>query len=186
MIINPIVSTENGRMDIFSLNLNNRIVLLTGEINDEMASSVISQLLYLDNTSSDPIKLYINSPGGSVSSGLAIYDTIKELKSPVSTICVGTAASMAAVLLSAGEKGRRVVLSHSEVMIHQPSGGVGGQAQDILIAASRIENVREKLNRILADNCDKPIEEIREATDRDKWMSAEEAIQFGIADRFTA
>lgn len=183
MIVNPIVCNENGRMDIFSMNLDNRIVLLTGEIEDEMAASVISQLLYLDHNGHDRISLYINSPGGSVSAGLAIYDAIQSLESPVSTICVGRAASMAAVLLSSGHKGDRVVLPHSEVMIHQPSGGAGGQAEDILIAASHIERLREELNRLLAANCDKPVEEIRAATDRDYWMDAREALDFGIADR---
>lgn len=183
MVLNPIVCNENGRMDIFSMNLDNRIVLLTGEIDDEMAASVISQLLYLDSNGRDGISLYINSPGGEVSAGLAIYDTIRSLESPVSTICVGRAASMAAVLLSAGHKGDRVVLPHSKVMIHQPSGGVGGQAEDILIAASHIEYLREELNRILSENCNKPIEEIKEATDRDHWMSAGEALDFGIVDR---
>ena len=125
MILNPIVSNENGRSDIFSINLENRIVLLVGEIDDEMSASIISQLLYLDSRGTEDIKLYINSPGGSVSAGLAIYDTMLSLKSSVSTICMGIAASMAAVLLSAGAKGKRVVLPHSEIMIHQPSGGAG-------------------------------------------------------------
>ena len=128
MILNPVVSNENGRTDIFSINLENRIVLLTGEIDDEMSTSVISQLLYLDSRGKDDISMYINSPGGSVSAGLAIYDVMQTLKSPVSTICLGRAASMAAVLLSGGAKGKRLLLPHSEVMIHQPSGGIDGQA----------------------------------------------------------
>ncbi len=183
MILNPIVNNENGKMDIFSLNLENRIVLLTGEINDEMATSVISQLLYLDSCGDETINLYINSPGGCVNSGLAIYDTIKSLKCPVATICVGRAASMGAILLSAGSIGKRVVLPHSEVMIHQPSGGVDGQARDILIAASHIEKLRDELTQILSINCNKSIELIKEATDWDYWMNAQEAVDFGIADR---
>lgn len=184
MLLNPIVSNETGSKDLFSINLENRIVLLTGEIEDDMAASVISQLLYLDNTAQEKITMYINSPGGSVSAGLAIYDTMKLIKSPVSTVCVGSAASMAAVLLSGGEKGERLVLPHSEIMIHQPSGGAGGQAEDILIAASHIKMLRTELNRLLAGNCGKDMKEIEEATDRDYWMSAKEAIDFGIADRF--
>ena len=186
MILNPMVSNENGKTDLFSMNLENRIVLLTGEINAELAASVISQLLYLDGSKEDTISLYINSPGGSVSDGLAIYDTMKALKSPVKTVCVGRAASMAAVLLSAGNKGNRVVLPHSEVMIHQPSGGVGGMAEDILIAASHIKRLREELGKILSENCNKSMEEINEATDRDYWMNAKEAVDFGIADRTNA
>ncbi len=183
MILNPIVSDENGRKDIFSINLENRIVLLTGEIEDEMASSVISQLLYLDSENQEKISMYINSPGGSVSAGLAIYDTMKTLKSPVSTICLGRAASMAAVILSGGAKGERIALTHSEIMIHQPSGGMTGPAEDIQIAASHIQRIRGELNRILSDNCEKTVKEIQKATDRDCWMSADEAIEFGIVDR---
>ena len=182
MILNPVVSNENGRTDIFSINLENRIVLLTGEIDDEMATSVISQLLYLDSRGKDDISMYINSPGGSVSAGLAIYDVMQTLKSQVSTICLGRAASMAAVLLSGGAKGKRLLLPHSEVMIHQPSGGIDGQATDILIAASHIEALRGELNNLLAANCGKDLAEIVEATDRDYWMKAKEAIEFGIAD----
>lgn len=183
MILNPIVSDESGRKDIFSVNLENRIVLLTGEIDDEMASSIISQLLYLDSTGDEKICLYINSPGGSVSAGLAIYDTMRSLKSKVSTICIGRAASMAAVILSGGESGERVALSHSEIMIHQPSGGMNGQAEDIVIAAEHIKKVRSELNTILSDNCSRPVKEIAKATDRDHWMDAKEAIEFGIVDR---
>ncbi len=182
MILNPVVSNENGRTDIFSINLENRIVLLTGEINDEMATSVISQLLYLDSNGHEDISLYINSPGGSVSAGMAIYDVMQTLRSPVSTICLGRAASMAAVLLSGGTKGKRMLLPHSEVMIHQPSGGIDGQATDILIAASHIEALRGELNNLLAANCGRGLDEITEATDRDYWMKAWEAVEYGIAD----
>lgn len=181
MILNPIVNSENGRSDIFSLNLENRIVLLTGEIEDEMAASVISQLIYLDNAGTDPIDLYINSPGGSVSAGLAIYDVIHNLNAEVNTICIGKAASMAAVILSGGT-GKRWLLPHSEVMIHQPSGGVDGQATDILITATHIESVRAVLNGILSENCHIDRAKIEEATERDHWMRAAEALEFGIAD----
>ena len=183
MILNPIVSSDNGRMDVFSMNLENRIVLMTGEIDEDMSASIVSQLLFLAYKENAPISLYINSPGGSVSDGLAILDTMASLSCPVRTGCVGRAASMAAVILSAGEKGNRIVLPHSEVMVHQPSGGVGGQAEDIRIAAAHIGKLREELNQILAQNCGQPIEKIREATDRDRWMDAGEAIGFGIADR---
>ncbi|MCR5022745.1 MAG: ATP-dependent Clp protease proteolytic subunit [Lachnospiraceae bacterium] len=184
MNYNPIVSGESGRTDVLSMNLENRIVLLSGEIDDDMALLVISQLLYLDNqTEKEPISLYINSPGGSVSAGLAIYDTMKSLICNVNTVCFGRAASMAAVIFSGGQKWNRTILPHSEVMIHQPSGGVEGQTEDIVIAASHIRSLREKLNDILAQNCGKTLEEIDAATDRDYWMSAEEAVGFGIADR---
>ena len=181
MVLNPIVNSDNGKFDIFSMNLEFRIVLLTGEINDDMASSLISQLIYLDNAGTDPIDLYINSPGGSVSAGLAIYDVIHDLHSDVNTICMGKAASMAAVILSGGT-GKRWILPHSEVMIHQPSGGVDGQATDILIAASHIESVKAVLNGILNDNCRIGLKKIEEATERDHWMSADEAMDFGIVD----
>ncbi len=183
MVFNPVVSSEMGKTDILSMNLENRIILLSGAIDDDMALSVISQMLYLDNQAKgEKINLYINSPGGSVSDGLAIYDTMRTLESPVSTVCFGHAASMAAVLLSGGKKGERVLLPHSEVMIHQPSGGVEGQTEDILIAADHIKSLREELNSILAENCGKPLEEIVRATDRDHWMKADEAVAYGIAD----
>ncbi len=183
MILNPMVNDDSGRSDIFSINLENRIVLLTGEIEDEMASSIISQLLYLDSNSDEKIRLYINSPGGSVSAGLAIYDTMQSLKCPVSTICIGRAASMAAVILSGGAKGERLALRHSEIMIHQPSGGMNGQAEDILITAEHIKNIRTELNSILAENCGKSVKEMEKATDRDNWMNSDDAVSFGIVDR---
>lgn len=182
MILNPIVTNENGRSDIFSVNLENRIVLLSGPIEDDMAASVISQMLYLDSTGKDEISMYINSPGGAVNAGMAIYDVMQSLRSPVSTICMGHAASMAAVILSGGAKGRRFILPHSEVMIHQPCGGIDGQAKDIRIAASHIESLRADLNDILAGNCNVSITEMESATDRDHWMKAEEAVSFGIVD----
>ncbi|MCR5235793.1 MAG: ATP-dependent Clp protease proteolytic subunit [Lachnospiraceae bacterium] len=183
MILNPLVVGENGRSDVFSMNVENRIVLLTGEIEDEMASSVISQLLYLDNIGKETISLYINSPGGSVSAGLSIYDVMQTLRSPVSTICLGRAASMAAVILSGGAKGKRLVLPHSEVMIHQPSGGMDGQTTDLLIAATHIADIRLELNLLLAENCEKQLGDVSSYTERDHWMNADEAVKFGIADR---
>lgn len=183
MILNPIVNNENGRADIFSLNVENRIVLLTGEIDDEMASSVISQLIFLDSCERKDISLYINSPGGSVSAGLAIADVMQTLRNDVSTICIGRSASMGAVLLSCGTKGKRLILPHAQVMIHQPSGGMDGQTTDLLIAAHHIEQLREELNLMLSDNCSRTLDEIRTLTERDHWMNAEEAVSFGIADR---
>lgn len=181
MIIVPNVINESGRgNDIFSHSLENRNILLIGEINDEMSASVISQFLYLDATEDEPINLYINSPGGSVTAGLSIYDTMKSLKNEVYTICMGQAASMAAVILSGGEK--RYALTHSEVMIHQPSGGIDGQSADIAIVANHIEKIREELNLILAKNCGRTGEEITQKTDRDFWMNAKEALEFGIID----
>ncbi len=183
MLLNPIVRNENGGVDIFSMTLENRIVLLTGEIDDELASSVISQLIYLDSTEKKDISLYINSPGGSVSAGLAIIDVIQTLRNEVSTVCVGRAASMGAVILSSGAKGKRMILPHAQVMIHQPSGGMDGQTTDLLIAAHHIEQLREELNLMLSENCKRTPEEICSLTERDHWMNAEEAVSFGIADK---
>jgi len=181
MIIIPNVFNESGRgNDVFSHNLESRNILLIGEINDELSASVVSQLLYLDASEDAPIHLYINSPGGSITAGYAIYDTMKSLKNEVHTICMGQAASMAAVILSGGEM--RYALEHSEVMIHQPSGGIDGQSSDIAIVAAHIEKVRNELNLILAKNCCKSAEEIRLITERDFWMSAKEACDFGIVD----
>ncbi len=181
MVMNPVVTGENGRSDVFSLNLEKRIILLCGEINEEMATSTVSQMLYLDNLSEEDIDLYINSPGGSVSAGLAIYDVIHQLRAKVNTICFGSAASMAAILLS-GATGKRYLLPHSQVMIHQPSGGVDGQATDILIAASHIKYLKGELNQLLSENCHKSLEEIEAATERDYWMTAKEAKNYGIVD----
>ncbi len=183
MLLNPIISNETGSKDLFSINLENRIVLLTGEIEDDMAASVISQLLYLDNTAQEKITMYINSPGGSVSAGLAIYDTMKLIKSPVSTVCVGHAASMGAVILSGGSKGQRLILPHAEVMIHQPSGGIEGQSSDMLIAAEHIKETRQVLNRSLSENTGKKLKEIERDTERDFWMSATAAVEYGIVDK---
>ena len=169
--------------DIYSRLLKNRIILLSGEINDDTANVIIAQLLYLDSISNDDISLYINSPGGSITSGMAIYDTMNFIKSDVSTICVGMAASMAAFLLSCGKKGKRYCLPNSEVMIHQPLGGVNGQATEIDIVAKRIINIRSKINSILAKNTKKNLKQIEKDTDRDYYMDASSALDYGIIDK---
>lgn len=168
--------------DIYSRLLKNRIILLSGEINDDTANVIIAQLLYLDSISNDDISLYINSPGGSITSGMAIYDTMNLIKSDVSTICVGMAASMAAFLLSCGKKGKRYCLPNSEVMIHQPLGGVNGQATEIDIVAKRIINLRSKINSILAKNTKRNLKQIEKDTDRDYYMDAKSALDYGIID----
>jgi len=169
--------------DIFSRLLKERIIFISGEIDDNLANSVIAQLLYLDSINHNDIYLYINSPGGSITSGMAIYDTIKFVKSDVSTICLGIAASMAAFLLSSGKKGKRFILPNSEVMIHQPLGGAHGQATEIKIAAERILKLKEKLNQILSDNTGKSIDIINKDTERDYFMSSNEALEYGIIDK---
>jgi len=169
--------------DIFSRLLNDRIIILSEEVNDTTASLVVAQLLYLEAQDPDKdIQFYINSPGGSVSSGFAIYDTIQYIKSDVSTICIGLAASMGAFLLSSGAKGKRTALPNAEIMIHQPTGGYQGQATDIQIHAEKILRTKEKLNAIFAENTGKPIDIIREASERDNFMTADEAKAFGIID----
>ncbi len=170
--------------DIFSRLLNDRIVMLNGPVDDASASLVVAQILYLESQDPDKdINFYINSPGGSVSAGLAIYDTMKYVKCDVSTICMGMAASMGAFLLAAGTKGKRYALPNAEVMIHQPSGGAQGQASDILINAKHIERTRANLNKMLAEATGKSIEEVSRDTDRDYWMTAEEAKEYGIVDK---
>ena len=188
MALVPTVVEQTNRgeraYDIYSRLLNDRIIFLSDEVNDVTASLVIAQLLFLE--AQDPVKdncLYINSPGGSVSAGLAIYDTMNFIKCDVSTICVGMAASMGAFLLSAGTKGKRLALPNSEIMIHQPLGGMQGQASDIKIHADHIIATREKLNKILAKNTGKTIEEIARDTDRDNFLSAEAALEYGLIDR---
>ncbi len=188
MSLVPMVVEQTGRgersYDIFSRLLNDRIVMLCEEVNDASASLVVAQLLYLEGQDPDKdIQLYINSPGGSVSAGLAIYDTMQYIKCDVSTICIGMAASMGAFLLSSGAKGKRFVLPNAEVMIHQPSGGSQGQATDILIQASHIQRIKEKLNQILAANTGKPVETVAADTERDNWLSAQEAVAYGLADK---
>lgn len=169
--------------DIFSRLLKDRIIFLSGEINDDVANTIVSELLYLDSISHDDISLYINSPGGSITSGMAIYDTMNLIKSDVSTICVGMSASMAAFLLSCGTKGKRYILPNAEVMIHQPLGGASGQATEIKIAAERILKLRTKLNTILAKNTNQPLEKVEEDTERDYFLSSEEAKKYGLVDK---
>ena len=169
--------------DIYSRLLIDRIIILNGEINDNSANIVVAELLYLDSLNNDDISLYINSPGGSITAGMAIFDTINFIKSDVSTICVGMAASMAAFLLSSGEKGKRYILPNAEVMIHQPLGGVQGQATEIKIAAERILKLKKKLNKILSDNTGKDIDTIDNDTERDYFMDSDEALNYGIVDK---
>ena len=170
--------------DIFSRLLNDRIIFLSDEVNDATASLVVAQLLFLEVQDPDKdIFFYINSPGGSVTAGMAIYDTMQFIKCDVSTICIGMAASMGAFLLSAGTKGKRLALPHSEIMIHQPLGGARGQASDIQIQAEQILKTKATLNKILAENTGKPIEVIERDTDRDNYMTAEEALAYGIVDK---
>lgn len=169
--------------DIYSRLLKDRIIILNGEINDTTANIIVAELLYLDSESHEDISLYINSPGGSITSGMAIYDTMNFIKSKVSTICIGMAASMAAFLLSSGEKGKRLALPNSEVMIHQPLGGAQGQATEIKIAAERILKLKEKLNKIMSKNTGKPLEQIEKDTERDYFLSAKEAKNYGLVDK---
>ncbi len=169
--------------DIYSRLLEDRIIFLTGEINDAVADTVVAQLIYLEGKDPDKdICLYINSPGGSVSAGLAIYDTMNYIKCDVSTICIGLAASMGAFLLSSGTKGKRYALPNSEIMIHQPLGGAQGQASDIKIMADHILKTKHRLNSILATNSGKPYEVVEKDTDRDNYLSAEEAKEYGLID----
>ena len=170
--------------DIFSRLLNDRIIFLSEEVNDTTASLVVAQLLYLEAQDPDKdIQFYINSPGGSVTAGMAIYDTMQYIKCDVATICVGMAASMGAFLLSAGTKGKRMALPNAEIMIHQPSAGTQGQITDMAIHMKRLQTIKERMNRILADNCGKSVEEVTEACERDNFMTAQEAQAFGIVDR---
>ena len=183
----PIVVEQSSRgersYDIYSRLLKDRIVFVTGPIDDNMANVVIAQLLFLESEDPDKdIHLYINSPGGSVSAGMAIYDTMQYIKPDVSTICVGSAASMGAVLLTAGAKGKRYALPHARVMIHQPLGGVQGQASEIEIHAREILRMREELNGILASHSGQPIDVVARDTDRDNFMSAADAVKYGLID----
>lgn len=182
MIVDKELDGERS-YDIFSRLLKNRIILLSGEINDACSSSIIAQLLYLDSISNEDISLYINSPGGSVSAGMAIYDTMNFIKSDVATICVGMAASMGAFLLSSGQKGKRSALPSSEIMIHQPLGGAEGQATEIKIVAEHITKLKKKLNTILAKNTTKSLKTIENDTERDHYLDAEEALEYGLIDK---
>jgi ATP-dependent Clp protease protease subunit len=184
----PVVIEQSGRgeraYDIYSRLLRDRVVFLVGPVNDQTANLVVAQLLFLESENPDKdISLYINSPGGSVYSGMAIYDTMQFIKPDVSTICVGMAASMGAFLLAAGTRGKRFALPNSRIMIHQPSSGAQGQASDIEIAAREILDVRKRLNSILSERTGQPIERIERDTDRDNFMSAEDAVSYGIIDR---
>lgn len=184
----PMVVEQTGKgersYDIFSRLLNDRIIFLSDEVNDTTASLVVAQLLFLEAQDPDKdISFYINSPGGSVTAGMAIYDTMNYVKCDVSTICIGMAASMGAFLLSAGAKGKRIALPNSEIMIHQPLGGAKGQATDIKIQADLILRTRDNLNRILAENTGRPIEEIARDTERDNFMTAKQALEYGLIDK---
>ncbi len=195
MVIHPTVFGDNRSSDIYSENLSKGIIYLVGEVTDEQAASVIAQMHYQEGKNwnsfegedeecqAQPIRLYINSPGGSVSAGLAILDTMQTLRCPVHTYCMGRAASMGAVLLAGGEKGHRYILPHAEVMIHQPSGGMEGKSSDMVIAAEHIKETREVLNTILAQATGRPIREIRKDTELDHWMNAEAALEYGIVDQ---
>ena len=186
MLVPMVVDQTNGgerSYDIYSRLLEDRIIFISGEINTEMANLVIAQLLFLEAKNNEKdISLYINSPGGEVDAGLAIYDTMNFIKSKVNVICVGMAASMAAVLLSSGEKGKRFALPHSRIMIHQPLGGAQGQASDIKIQAEQILKIKDVINDILSKNTGKPINEIERDTNRDYYLTPEEAVKYGLID----
>ena len=184
----PMVVEQTNRgersYDIYSRLLNDRIIFLADEVNDTTASLVVAQLLYLEAQDPDKdISLYINSPGGSISAGMAIYDTMNFIKCDVSTICIGMAASMGAFLLSSGAKGKRFALPNSEIMIHQPLGGMQGQASDIKIHADHIIRIKEKMNRILAEQTGKDYEQVCLDTDRDNFLTAEQALEYGLIDK---
>lgn len=187
MSLIPYVIEETGRgeraSDIYSRLLRDRIVFLGSEIDDQVANSVVAQLLFLDSDNPDAdISLYINSPGGSVTAGMAIYDTMNYVKCPVRTVCVGMAASMGAFLLMAGEKGKRMALPNSEIMIHQPSGGASGQATDVTIHAEWLLRTKQKMNRLMAEMTGKPIEQVERDVERDHFLSAQDALEYGIID----
>ena len=188
MALVPYVVEQTSRgersYDIFSRLLNDRIIFLSEEVNDATASLIVAQMLYLEAQDPDKdIQFYINSPGGSVTAGMAIYDTMQYIKCDVATICVGMAASMGAFLLSAGTKGKRMALPNAEIMIHQPSAGTQGQITDMAIHLKRLETIKQRMNRILAENTGNSIEQTTEACERDNFMSAEEALSFGLIDR---
>lgn len=191
MSLVPMVVEQTNRgersYDIFSRLLNDRIVMLCEEVTDASASLVVAQLLYLEGQDPDKdIQLYINSPGGSVTAGMAIYDTMQYIKCDVSTICIGMAASMGAFLLSSGAKGKRFALPNAEIMIHQPSAGTQGQITDMAIHLKRLEIIKKRMNRILADNTGKPVEVVTADCERDNFMSADEAVEYGLIDKVIA
>lgn len=183
----PTVIEKEGQSercyDIYSRLLKDRIIILNGEINDSLANSIVAQLLFLDSENHEDISLYINSPGGVITSGMAIYDTMNFIKSDVSTICIGLAASMAAFILSSGKKGKRYALPNAEVMIHQPLGGAQGQATEIKIAAEHILKLKDKLNTILAKNTNKPLEKIQNDTERDYFLTSDDTLEYGLIDK---
>ena len=188
MSLVPYVVEQTSRgersYDIFSRLLNDRIIFLSEEVNDTTASLIVAQLLYLEAQDPDKdIQFYINSPGGSVTAGMAIYDTMKYIKCDVATICVGMAASMGAFLLSAGTKGKRMALPNAEIMIHQPSAGTQGQITDMAIHMKRLQSIKDRMNQILAEKTGKPLDEVAAACERDNFMTPEEAIEFGLIDR---
>ena len=188
MALVPMVVEQTNRgernYDIYSRLLKDRIIFLTGEVNDVTADLVIAQLLFLESEDLDKdIQIYINSPGGSVSAGFAIYDTMQYIKCDVSTICVGLAASMGAMLLLSGTKGKRIALPNSEIMIHQPLGGAQGQASDIMIHAEKIIEIRHRLNKIISERTGQPVKKVEKDTDRDYFLSAQEALEYGIIDK---
>ena len=183
----PVVVDKDGNgersYDIYSRLLKNRIIILSGEIDDNLSNAVVAQLLYLDSINHEDISLYINSPGGSITSGMAIMDTMNFIKSDVSTICMGMAASMGAFLLSCGKKGKRYILPNAEVMIHQPLGGAKGQATEIKIAAERILKLKDKLNTMIAKNTGQDLKKVEKDTERDHFLTAQEAVNYGIVDK---
>ncbi len=188
MSLVPVVVEQTSRgersYDIFSRLLNDRIIFLSEEVNDVTASLVVAQLLYLEAQDPDKdIQFYINSPGGSVTAGMAIYDTMQYIKCDVATICVGMAASMGAFLLSAGAKGKRMALPNAEIMIHQPSAGTQGQITDMAIHMKRLQTIKDRMNRILSENTGKPLDVVTDACERDNFMTAQEALEFGLVDR---
>ena len=188
MSLVPYVVEQTSRgersYDIFSRLLNDRIIFLSEEVNDTTASLIVAQLLYLEAQDPDKdIQFYINSPGGSVTAGMAIYDTMRYIKCDVATICIGMAASMGAFLLSAGTKGKRMALPNAEVMIHQPSAGTQGQVTDMAIHVKRFQTIKDRMNRIMAENTGRSLEEVEAACERDNFLTAEEAMAFGLVDR---
>ncbi|MBE5743243.1 MAG: ATP-dependent Clp endopeptidase proteolytic subunit ClpP [Clostridiales bacterium] len=188
MALIPMVVEQTNKgersYDIYSRLLEDRIIMLSGEIDDATANTIVAELIYLEAKDPDKdICLYINSPGGSVTAGLAIYDTMNYIKCDVSTICIGMAASMGAFLLSSGKKGKRFALPNSEIMIHQPLGGAQGQASDIKIQADHILKIKDKLNKILSENTGKSIKQVEKDTDRDNYLSAEDALEYGLIDK---
>lgn len=189
-VLVPYVVEQTSRgersYDIYSRLLNDRIIMLSDQVNDATASVIVAQLLYLESQDTEKdISLYINSPGGSITSGMAIYDTMQYIKCDVSTICIGMAASMGAFLLAAGAKGKRFALPNSEIMIHQPliSGGISGQCTDIKIHSDHLVRIRQRMNEMLAENTGKPIEQVQLDTERDNYMTAQEALDYGIIDK---